>query len=74
MLIAAHGTLTAEQLTLDTFPRLQSGDLHTAVFDLTAGRMYVSFYRAAGNVPWPANAYDRAFAAFDLDPLFAHTM
>jgi len=75
MLIAAHGSLTAETLVTDTFPRLQSGDLHIAVYDLTTGQMYVSFYAPTnGTVPWPNNAYDRAFASFDLDPLFAHAM
>ena len=74
MLQASHGTLTATELVSDVFPKLQSGDLHIFVGDLTAGIGYVSFYAPANSsAALPKNAYDRQFTALDMDALLSHT-
>jgi hypothetical protein len=71
-LLKWHGTLTPAATINDVLPIVQTGDVHAAVYDLTAQQMYVSFYVTnSSSVPLPKNAYDRAFTQLDLNALFA---
>ena len=71
---ASWGALTPEATIANVLPIVQTGDVHAAVYDLTAQQLYVSFYVTnSSSVPMPLNAYDRAFTKLDLGALFAHT-
>ena len=72
-LTALYGKLSPANIISDILGRVQTGDVHAAVYDLTSQVMYVSFM-APNHAPGPAMpemAYARPFTALTLDPLFA---
>ena len=72
-LTALYGKLTPANIISDILGRVQTGDVHAAVYDLTSQVMYVSFM-APNNSTGPAMpemAYARPFTALALGPLFA---
>ena len=64
-----HGSLTAELAISDVVSVEGSGDVHAAVYDLTAGGFYVS-YAAPRSSTGFEKAYGRQFTRFDLNTLF----
>jgi len=65
-----YGALTPENMISDVLGRVQTGDVHIAVYDLTANFLYVSFM-APLNTTVPQMAYDRQFTALDAEALWA---
>ncbi len=57
-LIEYHGNITAENTIQYILPRVQTGDLHVAVYDLPKGLLYVANARADSETG-PRNAYQR---------------
>ena len=51
---------------------VQTGDLHAAVYDLSANEMHISTARASTDPSSePASAYARQFVTFEMTSLFA---
>ena len=69
---ALWGSLTPANIISDVLGRVQTGDVHAAVYDLTEQVIYVS-YMARHNATdgLPEMAYARGFTALDLKALFA---
>ena len=67
---ALHGALTPENLVSDVLGKVQTGDVHCAVYDLTDSVMYVSFM-AVLNATVPQLAYDRQYTRLDMAALWA---
>ena len=68
-----HGKLTAELTIREINPRVQTGNLHVAVYEIEQQTMYVAFsagakQRALGG---PVFAYERPYARVDVGALFA---
>ena len=72
-LISEHyGALTPQIIISDIAARVQTGDVHAAVYDLTLQHLYVSFMaRTTGSEGQPEMAYDRPWSQLDLGVLFA---
>lgn len=52
-------------------PTVQTGNLHIALYDLTASQMYVSFCRSSTADPSePMYAYERQFTSLDMNAVF----
>ena len=71
--IAAHwGALTPSIMALEIASRVQTGDVHAAVYDLTQQQLYVTFMaRHGAPASEPMMAYDRPWQQLDLASLFA---
>jgi hypothetical protein len=54
----------------DVLGRVQTGDVHIAVYDLSEQAMFVSFM-APLNTTVPQMAYDRKYTKLDMQALFA---
>ena len=67
---ALHGALTPANMISDVLGRVQTGDVHIAVYDLTRSAMYVSFM-APLNTTVPQMAYDRQYTALDMPQMWA---
>lgn len=65
-----YGQLTPQNLISDVLGKVQTGDVHIAVYDLTAQDMYVSFM-ATSNITVPQLAYDRKYTKLDMQSLFS---
>jgi hypothetical protein len=65
-----HGALTPANMISDVLGRVQTGDVHIAVYDLSDQQMYVSFM-APLNTTVPQMAYDRRFTQLDMAALWA---
>ena len=65
-----HGALTPANMISDVLGKVQTGDVHIAVYDLTRSAMYVSFM-APLNTTVPQMAYDRQYTALDMPQLWA---
>jgi hypothetical protein len=71
-LTALHGALTPENIIADVLGRVQTGDVHAAVYDLTEQVIYASFMAPINSTATlPEMAYARPFTALPLAPLFA---
>lgn len=66
-----YGSLTPENTISDIVPIVQTGDVHSVVYDLTDSVMYVSFARPASGTVGPPKAYDRQFTRLDMKQLWA---
>lgn len=67
-----RGSIDAAVTVGNILPTVQTGNLHAAVFDLTASLMHVSFMRRTGADPAePEFAYERQFTTLDMQALFA---
>jgi hypothetical protein len=67
-----HGSLDAATLIRNVLITVQTGDLHAAVYDLSANLMHVSLARNSTDpTSQPRNAYERQFSTFDMTKLFA---
>lgn len=67
-----HGSIDEEVVIRNILPTLQSGSLHTVVYDLTKSLMHVSFYRQDKADPSePLNAYERQFTRLYMANVFA---
>ena len=51
-------------------PIVQTGDLHTAIYDLTDSVLFVSVAARSGS-PGPYMAYDRTFSKVNMLPMWA---
>lgn len=70
-----HGKLTAELTIRDVVSVEASGDTHAAVYDLTAGELFVSFGSSQNATKGlPQAAYGRQFTKFNLHSLFNETL
>jgi len=68
------GKINMENTVSDVTAIVQTGNLHIAVYDLTAEEMAVSFCkRSWDNSSAPFYAYDRQFVKLDLSVLFSET-
>jgi len=67
---ALHGALTPANMISDVLGRVQTGDVHIAVYDLSEQAMFVSFM-APLNTTVPQMAYDRKYTKLDMQALFA---
>ncbi len=66
-----HGGLDANVTVRNILPTVQTGNLHAAVFDLTAQQVYLSFCRKTTADPSePEFAYQRQFSQLDMATLF----
>lgn len=66
------GQIDEQRLIHNILPTVQTGDLHIAIYDLTASQIYVSFMRtAAGDTSYPLYAYERQFVHLDMKRIFA---
>ena len=65
-----HGNLTAELTISDITSYVQTGDLHIAIYDHAALKMYVATARPDGG-DGPLNAYQRQFTMLDMKALFS---
>lgn len=71
-LTALHGALTPDNIISDVLGRVQTGDVHAAVYDLTDQVIYVSYMAPFNSTAsLPEMAYARPFTALDLGKLFA---
>jgi hypothetical protein len=69
---ALHGALTPDNIISDVLGRVQTGDVHAAVYDLTDQVIYVSYMAPFNSTAsLPEMAYARPFTALDLGKLFA---
>jgi len=66
-----YGNITAEVAIRDIVARTQTGNLHIAVYDLTANMMYVSFASKSDDETGPTYAYERSYTKLDMAALFA---
>jgi hypothetical protein len=66
-----HGKLEPANFISDVLARVQTGNIHAAVFDLTANYIYVSFMRPLNATVGPVNGYERQYTSFDAAALFA---
>jgi hypothetical protein len=67
-----YGALTPQIIISEIAARVQTGDVHAAVYDLSSQHLYVSFMaRTTGAMGQPEMAYDRPWAQLDLGVLFA---
>jgi isopenicillin-N N-acyltransferase-like protein len=65
------GALTPANIIQDVLGRVQTGDVHAAVYDLTDQQIYVSFMARHNQTDGlPEMAYARAFTQLDLNKLF----
>jgi len=65
-----YGTMTSVSVA-QNFPRLmQSGDVHVALYDMGAGRAYISRGTTFANGSFLRNAYEAPFLAFDMEALW----
>eukprot|EP00038_Savillea_parva_P029587 m.72054 g.72054 ORF g.72054 m.72054 type:complete len:452 (-) comp8758_c0_seq1:77-1432(-) len=69
-LVKHHGNLTAEVTVSDIVSIVQTGDLHAAIYDLTASVLHVSVAARTG-APGPPLAYDRPFLRLEMLPMWA---
>lgn len=65
-----HGNITPENIIREINARTQSGNLQSAVYDLTNNNMYISYARPSTQQGTPKNAYERPFVQFDMSALF----
>jgi isopenicillin-N N-acyltransferase-like protein len=62
-----YGNITAYNTIRDWTSIVQTGDVHSVVYDLTDELLYVSFLATNNSiVPTPQMAYDRQFTQLDL--------
>lgn len=67
-----YGNINEDTVIRNILPTVQTGDLHIAFYDLTAGNMHVSFMRqAAADSSEPQYAYERQFTRLHGADLFA---
>ena len=67
-----HGQIDSEVTVRSILPTVQTGNLHAAVFDLTAQQVYVSFCRkTTADASEPEFAYERQFSQLDMNSLFS---
>eukprot|EP00180_Rhodochaete_pulchella_P001470 Plantae.Rhodophyta-Rhodochaete_pulchella.ctg22794.p1 GENE.Plantae.Rhodophyta-Rhodochaete_pulchella.ctg22794~~Plantae.Rhodophyta-Rhodochaete_pulchella.ctg22794.p1 ORF type:complete len:389 (-),score=55.28 Plantae.Rhodophyta-Rhodochaete_pulchella.ctg22794:52-1092(-) len=65
-----HGNITVENTVHDILPIVQTGNLHSVVYDLTSQEMTVSFMRR-DNGTGPEFSYDRTYTTLQLNEIFA---
>lgn len=65
-----YGQITPENMISDMLGKVQTGDVHVAVYDLTDDALYVSFM-APLNTTVPQMAYDRQYTRLDAAALWA---
>ena len=69
---ALWGALTPANIISDILGRVQTGDVHAAVYDLTDQVIYVSYMAPINSsATLPEMAFDRPFTALPLASLFA---
>ena len=66
---ANYGKINARVVIEDILPRVQTGNLQVAVYDLTANKIWTANARADGE-SGPLNAYERAFVELDMQAVF----
>jgi isopenicillin-N N-acyltransferase-like protein len=67
-----HGQIDETVIIHDILPTVQSGDLHSVVYDLQNSNMHVSFLRKENADPSePLNAYERQFTRLHMTDIFA---
>lgn len=67
-----YGTITEDNVVKNILPTVQTGDLHSAVYDLTSSTMHVSFCRkSTADESEPHYAYERQFTRLYMQDLFA---
>jgi hypothetical protein len=67
---SAWGSLTPELAISQILPRLQTGDHHAYIADLSNKQLYISFAANDNSTSVYKMAYERAFAKIDLESLF----
>mmetsp|Transcript_131156 Transcript_131156/g.184994 ORF Transcript_131156/g.184994 Transcript_131156/m.184994 type:complete len:443 (-) Transcript_131156:72-1400(-) len=65
-----HGNITAAVTIQDIVPIVQTGDLHTAIYDLTDSILHVAVAASTGE-SGPPMAYDRTFLQLDMKAMWA---
>ena len=66
--------ISPEVLIGNILPTVQTGDVHSAVYDLEDLILYVSFMRkSTAPITEPQYAYERQWTAIDLNEIFAQT-
>ena len=66
---ANYGKINAEVVIKDILPRVRTGNLQVAVYDLTAQKVWTANARADGE-SGPLNAYERTFVELDMQAVF----
>ena len=67
-----YGFIDEQTLVRNILPTVQTGDLHAAIYDVTASQVYVSFMRTGYADPnEPLYAYERQFTHLDMKRIFA---
>jgi isopenicillin-N N-acyltransferase-like protein len=67
-----HGQIDENVIIHDILPTVQSGNLHSVVYDLHESNMHISFCRKSeANPSEPFNAYERQFTRLHMNDLFA---
>jgi hypothetical protein len=70
---AAYGRLTPELVIQNVTSKVQTGNIHEVVFDMTENVFYLSFMAGANSSGLPVNGYERQFTRLDAATLFSET-